>query len=648
MHPYAWSLVKCDEYGKVCDKWICVGKKSEEDVGKFLMLELRKEMPKEDERKYLVGFNNSRFDNFILLEDSIRTSMHPSNTLFAGNSILSMNVDGFVVRDLYRMLMTSLKKACQSFGCNIGKGHLDHDEVQHAYMVGGEYFEDYLSEHRNRISEYVHQDCQSLAELFFKARYAFKESSGLIIENHNTIASLTYRAFLANMPIKVRDLPVLNADLDKLCRKATIGGRAEMFRPCTQVEEEMSCLDIVSLYPYVMMSNKFPIGRNPVHTEDFVPGKIGFYDVEILSQPEVNIIPNRADDGDRRLDWKHKGVIRRWLTSVDIEKLWDYDATLIVHEGYYWEQDRNDLFIDYFRKLAEAKMQQDLWKEEGDLRYNPALRECIKLMMNALSGKLIQRLFIKKKALVRTGKEMQRFMATIKPGTEVFSGSGELVLVEGEKLDVIPNMPAVLGLLIYSYSRSYLYDSMIYPVKEKYGTDTDSLFCTNMAYQKLKENSPELFGNEFGQVKEELQSQVKEGERGPFGIFVAPKCYCFYTVKDGSTEGTKRVVKMRFKGVRTHAEEEKNNDKVIDEESLIQACDRNEISTKELHEIYYTDYKKYGPGPVSVETFEQLIQGQTVYILCSSMNRQIGGGLVDTRVMLKQRFLLKKISPSGE
>jgi hypothetical protein len=643
MNPYAWSLVKCDEYGKICDKWIFANKSSKDDAGKFLMLRLRKEVAKENERSYLIGFNNSRFDNFILLEDAIRMNLSLTNVLFAGNSILSMNVGGFMVRDAYRMLMTSLKKACQSFGCQIGKGHLDHDEVQHAYMNGEQFFSAYLSDNREKILEYVYQDCESLAELFFKARDAFKMSSGLFIENHNTIASLTYRAFLANMPIKLKELPILSAELDELSRRATIGGRAEMFRPGTHVKKEMSCLDIVSLYPYVMMNNRFPIGK-PVYTKDFVPGKIGFYDIEVLSQPKVNIVPYRPD-GNGRLDWKYKEEIRRWLTSVDVEKLLDYDATLIVHEGYYWEQDRDDLFTDYFRKLAEAKMQQDRWKEEGDPRYNPALRECIKLMMNALSGKLIQRLFIKHKALVKKGKEMQKFLATIKPGTEVFSGSGSLILAEGEKLHVVPNMPTILGLLIYSYSRSYLYDNMINTVEEKYGTDTDSLFCTKESSIKLMKEMPSLFGNEFGQVKEELQSQMKENEKGPFGIFVAPKCYCFYALKE---DGSKRVIKLRFKGVRTHADEEKNNDKVIFDEHLIKECDQWHVPTKELHEIYYTDYKKYGPGVVSVETFEQLIQGQTVYILCSSMIRQIGGGLVDTRVMLKQRFLLKKIAPSGE
>ena len=50
----------------------------------------------------------------------------------------------------------------------------------------------------------------------------------------------------------------------------------------------------------------------------------------------------------------------------------------------------NKIFGDYVETLYNEKKQQDEYKKKQDDRYNPALRECIKLFLNSLSGKLVE------------------------------------------------------------------------------------------------------------------------------------------------------------------------------------------------------------------------------------------------------------------
>ncbi|KAJ2055155.1 hypothetical protein GGI17_006729, partial [Coemansia sp. S146] len=132
--PYAYAIVKCDHKFKILDKQWHIGM----DCDKHLSNYLFSESPTEDETKYLIGYNNSRFDNFILLKHSLKHNDYVGHARFAGNSIVSANINGFVVRDLCRILNMSLDKACKSFKIDLPKltGAVKHHEVQMKFMEG--------------------------------------------------------------------------------------------------------------------------------------------------------------------------------------------------------------------------------------------------------------------------------------------------------------------------------------------------------------------------------------------------------------------------------------------------------------------------------------------------------------------------------
>ncbi|KAJ2878928.1 hypothetical protein H4R27_005581, partial [Coemansia aciculifera] len=111
----------------------------------------------EDETKYLVGYNNSRFDNFILLKHSLKNNDYVGHARFAGNTIVSASINGFVVRDLCRILNMSLDNACKAFKIELPKltGAVKHHEVQMKFMDGKREFAEYLVQMQNTISQYV-------------------------------------------------------------------------------------------------------------------------------------------------------------------------------------------------------------------------------------------------------------------------------------------------------------------------------------------------------------------------------------------------------------------------------------------------------------------------------------------------------------
>ncbi|KAJ2509369.1 hypothetical protein GGI11_005914, partial [Coemansia sp. RSA 2049] len=132
--PYAYAIVKCDRGFNILERQYHIGL----DCDKHLSNYLFRETPTEDETKYLIGYNNSRFDNFLLLKHSLNNNNFVGHARFAGNTIVSASINGFVVRDLCRILNMSLDSACKAFRIELPKltGAVRHQEVQMKFMEG--------------------------------------------------------------------------------------------------------------------------------------------------------------------------------------------------------------------------------------------------------------------------------------------------------------------------------------------------------------------------------------------------------------------------------------------------------------------------------------------------------------------------------
>lgn len=100
--------------------------------------------------------------------------------------------------------------------------------------------------------------------------------------------------------------------------------------------------------------------------------------------------------------------------------------------------------------LMEKKMEQDTLKESGSEEYNPALRETLKLWMNALSGKVIQRVFTEEKRFCMNDKDTARCLNNL--NVNAISSIGNITLVSGKIKHPIVKVPSIWSVLTYSYA----------------------------------------------------------------------------------------------------------------------------------------------------------------------------------------------------
>ncbi|KAF9316135.1 hypothetical protein BGZ91_005623 [Linnemannia elongata] len=246
-------------------------------------------------KKYMIGYNNSGFDNFLL----VRQAMHSN----------------LPVRDV----LVDSEKACDSFHIQNAKLKLKHEEIQDAYYRGK--FTEYVRKNEDKIVSYALRDVESLCELFLKVKDVVREQTttemheGLVLEDELTTASMTYKAFKNSLSEEMLELiPILSLDMDKLIRKAVVGGRTQVF-----------------------WKGEFK----------------GVYHVSIHKQPEDKIIPKRNEKDDT-WDWEYDGVIDTYVTQEDIRIMDKFKASYIVIDGYYWKKSSKDVFGAYMGNLMKA------------------------------------------------------------------------------------------------------------------------------------------------------------------------------------------------------------------------------------------------------------------------------------------------------
>lgn len=560
----------------------------------------------------LVGYNSSRFDNFFLLDAALMSGVRV-DPFIVNSSVLKLNIRRHKSFDLCRFVMSSLDKACKDFMTSPAKlKGFSHFEVQDLYDSEGS--DTFIKRMRGKeeLVKYNKYDVLCLASLFQKVRDSVKMITGLEILASLTLASLAYKNLLGDEEFKKVEAPKTYED-DVFFRGAIIGGRTQTKYGKKFVEDakDYRMYDVVSLYPYVMLERIYPTGSYS-KTDKFMEGKMGIYSCEVVNRGDKpNVVPLRGET----LDWDYKGVIRCALTSVDILDLKKYGHSVKIGEGIYWECTSDKVF-EKLRGVKKAKMGQDVYKSEKDERYNPALRQMYKLVLNSVSGKMAERNHEDINMLVGTSDEVRKFEEKLRKDSGMEIGcmtGGKMFLrgkITGENAFKNPS-PSFIGCFIYSYARSYMYNTMIYPRDTIY-MDTDSGFIH-------KDEAPlDLVGTDFGCYDEEIYDETMCPTRA---WFVAPK---FYMIESDN----EKKHKIRIKGINP-------SDVIIPN---LDVEEYKKMGVKELYQkFHYGGLEKvYGSG-----TFEKIFKGEDVYVLCSQLGKQIFRNDLDARIT--QRFLIKHI-----
>lgn len=626
------------------------------------LLDYIEEAP-EDVAYEIVGFNNSRFDNFILARAAQKRESLKS-VFIAGGCIRDMWIGRHTTLDIARLCPGgTLKSKCDDFKTNPKKvDGFDHLVPQRAFLEGR--LDAWFDANREEAVHYVKTDVLSTADLCLKLAGAIKglTKMDVLAGGAKTIGGVAWDTFVEQTKTGVPD--PASEDVDKFFRKAIVGGRVQNFMgKGYKTRESLRMIDVASLYPTVMygknahlmpseyMYGRYPTGR-PVATAEYRPGLIGFYRVTVKRQPAKNVLPFRREDG--RLDWAHEGEFETHTSQCSIELIRRHGGEIDVHEGYYFERSTEKLFRTFLNPIFEEKDRQDALKAANDPAANPSLREVAKLLMNSLSGKTAQRNF-EDQAILATGATAQfAAEARMREGTAMWLPlCGDTCIIVGKKpLDKVYNKlrakPSQLAALIYEYSRAYMYEILLSKYQSMY-MDTDSALLSKEEYERFRADYPELDfkaekrAKELGDLEEELGCPADVT-----AILLGPKEYLVYVHDEARNARGERILtaKAKIKGLRL------TRDRLIlpGHEAEVRA-----LTTVERHNAYNSKehpalgtLKDQATGmfdPITI--FERLRTEPKVGVLCSQITRWITNG-ESSLFGLGQRYLIKELHCRAE
>ncbi len=268
--------------------------------------------------------------------------------------------------------------------------------------------------------------------------------------------------------------------------------------------------DACSLYPFVLfiLNVWFPCGKMILADKyaDMPIDKIGFFYCDIdqckLSKKALaTIYAEKTEEGN---NWAlRKKVYRKMISTFKIEKLRKYGAIVTPYEGYYFENkiknyelfaplieimqlkngqdDKKDIEKDLFKQLKKCEdeeTKQTIKKQIDANGYNSVFREICKLLMNAVTGKLIEGLHLDKTKIV-TENECYELQAKY-DNIDIKYQEGHKALITYKQTTaerIHESRPIYLGVLVYDYAQNHMYEHLYskIPYHKLVYTDTDSL-----------------------------------------------------------------------------------------------------------------------------------------------------------------------------
>lgn len=318
-----------------------------------------------------------------------------------------------------------------------------------------------------------------------------------------------YRHRFMDAKLLVHDnLPILEMEMESYR-----GGRCEVFR--FGAFKDVTCLDINSMYPYVMREEEYPtalVSDRIVQNEDvdsiLDAVESGYFVMANVSadihEPAIGV---RLND---RLAFP-VGRIRRTLTSPEIEYLFSHpdigEIRTVNSLVLYQQESIFKSYVDYFygyRKSCTDKSEDEM----------------VKVLLNSLYGKMGQRNSGNTELITDSvQKAMYLDMMSVSRTHVIFSNVNEKVVKLGENVyrltggDMLPSrdsMP-IIASAVTSHARILLWDLIRKAGRENVlYCDTDSLFLTPEGTENLRHL---ISPNELGKLKVEKAGKVEI--RGP-------------------------------------------------------------------------------------------------------------------------------------
>lgn len=338
----------------------------------------------------------------------------------------------------------------------------------------------------------------------------------------------------------------------------------------------------------------------------------------------------------------YEDVRKSKLDSVMKKKAYDH-----IKHDYYTnlsdiEKMKYDNFVfskvvngfELFEPFADMKKIKDGEDLKPKSEKNESLRTLAKLCLNCVSGKVIERIHYNETILVKSKADYKKIEKKFLDGvigefhpSAIFNKVAGILKIDKDVESAFKSQnkkPFYIGILIYSYARRLMYDSILSKYKTYY-QDTDSAFLPISEFNKIMEIEPDIIGPNFGQFEDE-----KPTTKLMRSVFLSPKNYFVL-------DENKKLIKKGFKGVRI------DRDKYLGKLTEWEFNDIKAMSLLELNNLYET-------GETVAKKIDEFVkdmrQDSYTYVLCSSLNKcfrtvnksnKHAGGIY-------QQYMIKKIT----
>jgi hypothetical protein len=198
-------------------------------------------------------------------------------------------------------------------------------------------------------------------------------------------------------------------------------------------------------------------------------------------------------------DWKEPKLEKVFISSVIIDALLENGCEVeFLEDGIYFDDvKKNYEIFGFLLDFMKGKNEQDLLK--GTEKYNSALRETLKLLMNSVSGKVIEGLHYDKIKLVNfyDYNQIKHSEKTEKINTIDIKGNKIFMSYSLKEEELIKKQrPVYLGALIYDYAKMYMWNH----IYSKVGLD--KLVYTDTDAGKCRKKDGEVWIEEYAGKKE--------------------------------------------------------------------------------------------------------------------------------------------------
>ena len=511
-----------------------------------------------------IAHNGSRFDVYFLISYLSQQEQLHTETQLRGYSIIGMQYKSHLFKDSCCFLTASLDSLCRAF--KVKQAKLTEFEYNGQKLTNKNMcfykpelgFDEFMAlqekepEYWKLYEEYCLFDCIGLMNVWssFKEQYdalmdtVFKYKPELKrfvdLMGTNTIGSLSKKILENTCKEKfgdkgkfgntkaykkyldfVKSEKKVDAEKVEFINKFKRGGISHSNQPGKHNHALIS-YDIASQYPASMMYMNIPCGESK-WTETYNQMTHGFYHLKNLVFDCKHKFKPIASKNDKDvLVWDNDGIDEVYLDSFMIKYLKEhyglksFDVVKgLVSMSYIQGK---EIFGDYVDTLYNEKKLQDKYKSDNDERYNPALRECIKLFLNSLSGKLVEdpsRYF--KLKYVNEDQKLK------------LNGIDAVKVEDEDKYNIWVNA----GVMVYSYSKRLLFEyvrCLPNNSDDVIHIETDSIYFNKKHQHAFVENvkkyvSPKLnhypikIGADLGNVKVEKDTT-------DVSYFLGKKFYC--------------------------------------------------------------------------------------------------------------------------